>query len=170
MSDNGNRGSGGRGGRSVGGFGGRVGGRGGRGGRGRGRNSQNQQQTCNFFLRGSCNKGDHCQFLHEHTSAPDLELFASLSGHEGIITGVQLVDTQLFTASKDGTIREWDSSNGSCTSAVQVGGEADCLLIEGNFLIAGLKMANGQGMVKVWNMQTGQVQELAGHLGEVSDK
>jgi WD40 repeat protein len=105
--------------------------------------------------------------LHEFTSAPDLEMMAVLPGHEDVITEVVVVGSEIYTASKDGTVKVWDSVNAECTRSVPVGGEAHSMLIEAPFLIVGVKDANDQGLVKIWNMQSGVEQELAGHQGEV---
>lgn len=46
---------------------------------------------------------------------------------------------------------------------MQVGGEVDSMLIEAGFLFVGVRIANGQGLVKGWNMATNAEFHLEGH-------
>lgn len=60
---------------------------------------------------------------------------------------------QLYTGSKDETVRLWDcKGRGECLSVVQVGGQVDSLLLEGGFLFVGLRVQGMQpvpGLIKV---------------------
>ena len=58
---------------------------------------------------------------------------------------------QLYTGSKDGTVRVWDTSSARCASVVEVGGRVDSLLLEGGFLFVGLHVQGVQpppGLIK----------------------
>ncbi|CAL5222644.1 g5039 [Coccomyxa viridis] len=96
----------------------------------------------------------------------------ALKGHESRITALLYDPTssQVFTGSKDETVRVWDVATGKCTSVVQVGGHVDSLLMESGYLFVGMHITNTPdkpGLIKVWNMQTGQQHDLPGHQAEV---
>lgn len=75
-----------------------------------------QPQVCQHFLRGTCSFGEDCRYVHAYSSAPDVELAAELAGHTDNVTGVSLVGDQLYSCSKDGTVKVWDSASGQCTT------------------------------------------------------
>ncbi len=59
---------------------------------------------------------------------------------------------QIYTGSKDETVRVWDAATGKCTSVVQVGGHVDSLLMESGYLFVGMHIANlpdKPGLIKV---------------------
>ncbi len=41
-------------------------------------------KPCNFWLKGNCNRGDDCMYLHAHTTAPDIQMMTQLIGHEKV--------------------------------------------------------------------------------------
>jgi hypothetical protein len=62
----------------------------GRRGGGAGRSGGQQQQkrgVCRFWLAGTCRNGANCNYLHVHTTAPDVELMTELKGHEKVSAG-----------------------------------------------------------------------------------
>ncbi|KAK9909034.1 hypothetical protein WJX75_006342 [Coccomyxa subellipsoidea] len=79
--------------------------------------------------------------------------------------------SQLYTGSKDETVRLWDCKNrGNCLSVVEVGGQVDSLLLEGGYLFVGIRVQGMQpvpGLIKVYNLTTGAQHDLAGHHEEV---
>ena len=59
---------------------------------------------------------------------------------------------QIFTGSKDETVRVWEAASGKCASVVQVGGHVDSLLMESGFLFVGMHITNAPdkpGLIKV---------------------
>ena len=59
---------------------------------------------------------------------------------------------QIYTGSKDETVRVWDAATGKCASVVQVGGHVDSLLMESGYLFVGMHIANlpdKPGLIKV---------------------
>ena len=59
---------------------------------------------------------------------------------------------QVYTGSKDETVRVWDVATGKCTSVVQVGGHVDSLLMESGYLFVGMHITNTPdqpGLIKV---------------------
>ena len=60
---------------------------------------------------------------------------------------------QLYTGSKDETVRLWDcKARGNCLSVVEVGGQVDSLLLEGGYLFVGIRVLGMQpvpGLIKV---------------------
>jgi len=41
-------------------------------------------KPCNFWLKGNCNRGEDCMYLHAHTTALDVEMMTQLIGHEKV--------------------------------------------------------------------------------------
>ena len=59
---------------------------------------------------------------------------------------------QLYTGSKDETVRLWDCKSRNCLSVVEVGGQVDSLLLEGGYLFVGIRVLGMQpvpGLIKV---------------------
>ncbi|KAJ7542306.1 hypothetical protein O6H91_10G100500 [Diphasiastrum complanatum] len=132
-----------------------------------GRNYQDGKQrnrVCMFWLRGECNRGSQCSFLHSQSTASDIEMVTKLSGHELAIRGIALPagSSLLYTGGQDKTIRVWDCDSGQCSSVVPMGGDVGALLSEGGWLFVGLP-----DEVKTWNMQTSAQQSLIGPKGQV---
>lgn len=81
-------------------------------------------------------------------------------------------NSQLYSGSKDCTVRVWNLSDGECTSKVDVGGAVDCLLLEGGFLFVGIHppgdaAAKSAGAIRIWDVSTGAEQQLSGPQGSV---
>lgn len=87
--------------------------------------------------------------------------------------------SQIYTASKDGTLRTWTCPNPTVArpvwtraSEVALGGVIDTLLLEGGFMFVGMH-AKGSipsqmpGLIMVVHMATNGTQNLEGHQGEV---
>jgi hypothetical protein len=49
-------------------------------------------KPCNFWLKGNCNRGDDCIYLHAHTTALDVEMMTQLIGHEKVAFFLQARD------------------------------------------------------------------------------
>jgi F-box/WD-40 domain protein 7 len=115
-------------------------------------------------LKGNCNRGDTCNFLHAHTTAPDVEMKTQLLGHEKAIRAIVLPEghTQLYTGSQDESVRVWDCGTGQCTNVAPMGGDVGALICAAGWLFVGLP-----NEVKVWNMATLQQQSLGGPKGQV---
>lgn len=75
-------------------------------------------------------------------------------------------NNQLYSGSQDGSLKLWDCSTAQCKTQVDVGGEVDSLWVGKPFLIVGLHNKE-EGMIKVWNTQTGHQHILTGHKGQV---
>ena len=43
-----------------------------------------KQKPCSYWLKGNCTRGDTCNFLHAHTTAPDVEMTTQLIGHDKV--------------------------------------------------------------------------------------
>lgn len=59
---------------------------------------------------------------------------------------------QVYTGSKDETVRVWDIATGKCTSVVQVGGHVDSLKMESGYLFVGMHITttpDQPGLIKV---------------------
>ena len=71
-------------------------------------------------------------------------------GHQGGISGLQVLDGTLFTASQDKTIRAWSVSHGKCLQ-IYSGHlhEVKCMCVS-----PGGIMVSGGGDVRVWNGET----------------
>ncbi|CAK9229528.1 unnamed protein product [Sphagnum troendelagicum] len=121
-------------------------------------------KPCNFWLKGNCNRGEDCMFLHAHTTAPDVEMMTQLIGHEKAIRAIEMPQgaSQLYTGSQDESVRVWDCTTGQCASVVQMGGDVSALLSAPGWLFIGLPHE-----VQTWNMQTSAQQSLGGPKGQV---
>jgi hypothetical protein len=99
-----------------------------------------KQKPCTFWLKGHCTRGESCNFLHAHTTAPDVEMKTQLVGHEKAIRAIVLPEghTQLYTGSQDGSVRVWDCGTGQCTSVVPMGGDVGALIYAAGWLFVGL--------------------------------
>mmetsp|Transcript_447 Transcript_447/g.967 ORF Transcript_447/g.967 Transcript_447/m.967 type:complete len:418 (+) Transcript_447:252-1505(+) len=74
---------------------------------------------------------------------------------------------QLYSGSKDGNVCVWNCDTAQCEKKVDQGGEVDSLLIEGGYLFVGLHTKQNEGLIKTYNMTTGQQDTLVGHQGDV---
>ncbi|CAK9199715.1 unnamed protein product [Sphagnum troendelagicum] len=121
-------------------------------------------KPCNFWLKGNCNRGDDCMFLHAHTTAPDIQMMTQLIGHEKAIRAIEMPQgaSQLYTGSQDESVRVWDCTTGQCTNVVQMGGDVGALLSAPGWLFIGLP-----NEVQTWNVQTSAQQSLSGPKGQV---
>ncbi|KAG0630698.1 hypothetical protein M758_1G197900 [Ceratodon purpureus] len=144
--------------------GGRVYGHEGGGGGGGARAHAPKQKPCTYWLKGNCTRGESCNFLHAHTTAPDVEMKTQLVGHEKAIRAIVLPEghTQLYTGSQDETVRVWDCTTGVCANVAPMGGDVGALIYAAGWLFVGLP-----NEVKVVNMTTLHQQSLSGPKGQV---
>eukprot|EP00250_Pteridium_aquilinum_P009336 c18604_g1_i1 orf=778-2208(-) len=128
------------------------------------RHGKPRDKLCNFFLRGNCNKGDQCNFMHSFTNSEDITFMTQLSGHEKAVRAIALPagSNKLYTGGQDETIRIWDCDSGQCANVVPMGGDVGCLLAESGWLFVGLP-----NEVKALNLQTNAEQPLIGPKGQV---
>jgi len=98
----------------------------------------------------------------------DIIAVVELPAHTKKVSAMQvdIPAQQLYTGSHDGFVKCWSTSNGQCTSNVDVGGEVDSLLLSGGFLFVGVHKG-GEGIIKIWNMSTGHHHQLPGHKGQI---
>ncbi|KAG0592076.1 hypothetical protein KC19_1G222900 [Ceratodon purpureus] len=120
--------------------GGRVYGHEGGGGGGGARAHAPKQKPCTYWLKGNCTRGESCNFLHAHTTAPDVEMKTQLVGHEKAIRAIVLPEghTQLYTGSQDETVRVWDCTTGVCANVAPMGGDVGALIYAAGWLFVGL--------------------------------
>eukprot|EP00249_Psilotum_nudum_P016690 c25947_g1_i3 orf=248-1564(+) len=123
-----------------------------------------RDKPCSFFLRNSCTRGEHCNYLHAHSSTPDMSLISQLTGHEKAVRAITLpANTNLlYTGGQDKTVRIWDCATGECCNVVSMAGDVGCLLSESGWIFIGLP-----NEVKAWNFQTNGEQSLTGPKGQV---
>ncbi|XP_004291812.1 PREDICTED: zinc finger CCCH domain-containing protein 48-like [Fragaria vesca subsp. vesca] len=78
-------------------------------------------------------------------------LAANLQGHEKAITGIALPERsgELYTSSKDGTVRVWDCNTGRCKWVVDLGCPVGALISNGPWIFCG-----ADNVVKAWNIET----------------
>ncbi|CAL8461859.1 g1390 [Coccomyxa elongata] len=141
-------------------------------GRGSWGNSNRGGRTGNY--RGGARGGRPPQ-RHTYDQPSDIEFVAALKGHTGTVTAMAYdsSSSQLYTGSKDETVRLWDcKARGNCLSVVQVGGQVDSLLLEAGYLFVGIRVQGiagqpVQGLIKVYNLKTGAQHDLAGHQEEI---
>jgi len=96
---------------------------------------------------------------------------AVLKGHQDTVNclAVSEAKSQLFSGSKDGTVRIWSWSNGfELAHTLMVGAPVEALLLFDAWLFAGTAAANGaQGVIKVWHTDSAFEQTLEGHQGSI---
>eukprot|EP00208_Stichococcus_sp_RCC1054_P002296 CAMPEP_0206138416 /NCGR_PEP_ID=MMETSP1473-20131121/3309_1 /ASSEMBLY_ACC=CAM_ASM_001109 /TAXON_ID=1461547 /ORGANISM="Stichococcus sp, Strain RCC1054" /LENGTH=420 /DNA_ID=CAMNT_0053531851 /DNA_START=427 /DNA_END=1689 /DNA_ORIENTATION=+ len=103
----------------------------------------------------------------------DIQFLKSLKGHTDSVTCAALDHDldQLYTGSKDGTVRVWSCSTGECKSTVEVGGAVDCLLLQQGRLYVGLhdpaRGPTAPGTIRIWDAATGAEQTLTGPQGTI---
>jgi WD40 repeat protein len=117
-------------------------------------------------------RGGRGGYQGQANAAPDVEFVSDMRGHRKKVT-CMCVDydrQQLLTGSHDQTVRVWNCQTGECLFVNEVGGEVDCMLVEGGFLFVGLKTSHGQGQIKVWNLNDPSATHhtLEGHIGQVT--
>lgn len=85
-------------------------------------------------------RGDTCNFLHAHTTAPDMEMTTVLNGHEKAVRAIVLPEAhaQLYTGSQDESVRVWDCTTGKCTNVAPMGGDVGALIFAKGWLFVGL--------------------------------
>lgn len=117
-----------------------------------------KQKPCTFWLEGNCKRGDGCNFLHAHTTAPDVEMKTRLVGHEKAIRAIVLPEghTQLYTGSQDESVRVWDCATGACTNVAPMGGDVGALIYAPGWLFVGLPnevkvRAKAPSLVVLWS-------------------
>lgn len=122
------------------------------------------EKLCKFWLKGSCDYGENCKFLHSWKKGDCFSYLSELEGHEDVVTGIALPSgsDKLYTGSKDGTFRVWDCNSGQNAGVANLGSEICCMINEGPWIFVGLK-----GLVRVWNSQTNTDFSLEGAAGRV---
>ncbi|XP_057780692.1 zinc finger CCCH domain-containing protein 17-like [Salvia miltiorrhiza] len=123
-----------------------------------------QPKQCKYWITGNCVYGEKCKDLHSWFFGSGFTMLAKLEGHTKAITGISLPFgcEKLYSSSKDGTVRVWDSNNGQCVGSAMIGGGVGCLVAEGPLLFAG-----SENVVKVWNLQNQTEFSLDGAVGSV---
>mmetsp|Transcript_5368 Transcript_5368/g.19618 ORF Transcript_5368/g.19618 Transcript_5368/m.19618 type:complete len:395 (+) Transcript_5368:195-1379(+) len=124
-------------------------------GRGRGRGGRNTSW-------GSRGRGGGAPSGGKPGAAKEL---TQLVGHRQTVAGLAVLteQEQLLSASHDGSVRIWDCATGKCAHELPVGGQAQCMLVEGDYLFVGVGVS-----VKYWNMSTNTQAELTGHTDTVN--
>ncbi|XP_024518302.1 zinc finger CCCH domain-containing protein 17 [Selaginella moellendorffii] len=145
---------------------GRRGGGGGGGGGGRGiftdgGRPRPRDKPCIFWMKGDCNRGSQCNFLHSYSTTTEMEMMTQLTGHTKAVKGIAL-SSSLYTGGQDKSVKVWNSDDGKCTTTVPMGSEVESLLIASGWLFVGLP-----NEVRAWNMQTNAQQSLDGPKGQV---
>ena len=132
--------------------GGWSGGKGRGGGRGGGHN----------FGRGKGGDSSHSQLPSKQ---------ATLKGHQDTVNclAVSEAKSQLFSGSKDGTVKIWSWANGfELAHTLSVGAPVEALLLSDAWLFAGTSAAGAvHGVVRVWHTDSAFEQSLEGHQGSV---
>ncbi|OMO85979.1 hypothetical protein CCACVL1_09884 [Corchorus capsularis] len=135
--------------------------------------SSKNQKVCYHWQAGRCNRNP-CHFLHRELPLPSsaatangsgegFALLNHLDGHQEFVSGISLPGLdKLYTGSKDGTVRAWDTSSGQCMGVINLGGEVGCMISEGPWLFVGIP-----NFVKAWNTQTNAELSLSGPVGQV---
>ncbi|KAG8470033.1 hypothetical protein KFE25_006488 [Diacronema lutheri] len=96
---------------------------------------------------------------------------ATLTGHRKTVSSLacSLKRQQLFSGSADGTIRIWGWPEGNFGQAGEllVGLPVNSLMVEDDWLVAGIGNQNEPNLVRIWNMETHAQQDLVGHEGPI---
>ncbi|KAJ9159418.1 hypothetical protein P3X46_024926 [Hevea brasiliensis] len=126
--------------------------------------NKSSNKACDYWMSGSCIKGDGCQFLHSWFRGDWFSLLANLKGHTEAVCGVALPSgsDKLYSGSSDGTVHVWDCHTGQSTRVINLGDEIGSLISEGPWVFVGLP-----NVVKAWNMETAADYNLNGPVGQV---
>ncbi|VFQ85980.1 unnamed protein product [Cuscuta campestris] len=127
-------------------------------------NQKPKIKPCKSLVDDSCVHGDKRNDLHAQPSGNGFSMLAKLDGHSMAITGIALPSdsSQLFSGSKDKSVRMWDCHSGQCAGVVQFDHEIGCLVSEGPYVFFGLP-----NVIKAWNTQTKMMHELTASFGQV---
>ncbi|KAF2320904.1 hypothetical protein GH714_031741 [Hevea brasiliensis] len=125
--------------------------------------NKSSNKACDYWMSGSCIKGDGCQFLHSWFRGL-VSLLANLKGHTEAVCGVALPSgsDKLYSGSSDGTVHVWDCHTGQSTRVINLGDEIGSLISEGPWIFVGLP-----NVVKAWNIETAADYNLNGPVGQV---
>jgi WD40 repeat protein len=102
-----------------------------------------------------------------------VNLLAVLKGHTSTVSCLACSLTpkrqQLFSGSADGTIRiwVWPEGNFAELNALQVGMPVHAIMVQDEWLVAGIGPREGLNMVRIWHMEGGAQQDLPGHDGPI---
>jgi len=80
-----------------------------------------------------------CSTLVKLINVKTLEHVRVLKGHTATVVGVcanPLNRLQVFSASKDGTVRVWDVSDGTCLDVIEMGAPVEHFVVSGDTIIA----------------------------------
>ncbi|OMO83988.1 Zinc finger, CCCH-type [Corchorus capsularis] len=125
--------------------------------------SKTDQKVCTDWMQGQCTHGDGCKFLHSWSLGEGFALLNHLDGHQEFMTGICWPGSDtVYSGSRDGAVRAWNSSSGECVGVANVGGEVGCMFSEGPWVFVGIPDA-----VKAWNTQTNSDLSLSGPVGQV---
>ncbi|KAF2320870.1 hypothetical protein GH714_031454 [Hevea brasiliensis] len=126
--------------------------------------NKSSNKACDYWMSGSCIKGDGCQFLHSWFRGDWFSLLANLKGHTQAVCGVALPSgsDKLYSGSSDGTVHVWDCHTGQSTRVINLGDEIGSLISEGPWIFVGLP-----NVVKAWNIETAADYNLNGPVGQV---
>lgn len=95
----------------------------------------------------------------------------TLTGHRQTINCLACSQKrqQLFSGSSDGSVRIWGWPEGNFQQqgALEVGQPVNSLMVEDDWLVAGMGKTGAPNVVRVWNMESNATQDLAGHDGPV---
>ena len=158
--------------RGGGGFGGSKGG--GRKGGGKGNQrggGRGGRQYDSWGQKGGGGKGGSGGGKGGNAKLPTL--VSKLSGHTATVTSleVDMDRSQFFSGSTDGTVKVWSWEGGNFVEKVTVnaGGPVECVLVFHPWLFAGTTgtNTNRNGVLRVWQMESGVEQALDGHQGGI---
>ncbi|KAI6696264.1 hypothetical protein NL676_016383 [Syzygium grande] len=122
------------------------------------------EKLCSYWVQGNCSYGDKCRYLHSWSLGDCFDMLTQLEGHQKVVTGIAFPSgsSNLYTGSKDETLRVWDCQSGQCAAVVNLGGEIGCMISEGPWVFVGLP-----NLVKAYNTQNNADLSLSGPVGQV---
>lgn len=106
---------------------------------------------------------DHSLRVWHMTSGLELQ---QMRGHTASINAIEPVgDTQIVSASGDGTLKLWDIETGKCLKTMGHNNLGlACVRYSGNYLYSG----GLEGKIRVWNIETGEcINTLFGHVSMI---
>ncbi|KAG7986718.1 hypothetical protein I3843_03G096100 [Carya illinoinensis] len=128
------------------------------------RKPERVSKICKYWVQGSCGYGEQCRFLHSWSLGEGFSMLTQLEGHQKVVSGIALPSgsNNLYTGSKDETVRVWNCQSGQCMGVINLGGEVGCMISEGPWVFVGMP-----NIVKAWNTQTSTELSLSWPVGQV---